>query len=95
LERTGRASPQTSGQRGVVEPNVKEGKGGLARPVIITFFWISNTSMALKTRAELVGLAFSTPEEFETLSQPRIFLWAVRCHLHLIVGRANGPALRA
>jgi len=73
------------GQRYVVEPNVKEGKGGLRD--LQSLFWISKYVHGVKDTAELVGLGVLTPEEFETFVTAEDFLWAVRCHLHLITNR--------
>ena len=74
------------GQRYVVEPNVKEGKGGLRD--LQSLFWMSKYVNGVKDAAELVDLKVFTPEEFETFVTAENFLWAVRCHLHLIAGRA-------
>ena len=74
------------GQRYMVEPNVKEGKGGLRD--LQSLFWISKYVNGVKDAAELVDLKVFTQEEFETFVTAEDFLWAVRCHLHLIAGRA-------
>ena len=74
------------GQRYMVEPNVKEGKGGLRD--LQSLFWMSKYVNGVKNAAELVGLGVFTPEEFETFIKAEDFLWAVRCHLHLLAGRA-------
>ena len=74
------------GQRYMVEPNVKEGKGGLRD--LQSLFWISKYVNDVKDAAELVALGVFTQDEFETFVTAEDFLWAVRCHLHLIAGRA-------
>ncbi|WP_296371497.1 [protein-PII] uridylyltransferase [Yoonia sp.] len=74
------------GQRYVVEPNVKEGKGGLRD--LQSLFWMGKYIHGVKDAAELVGLGVFTAEEFETFVTAEDFLWAVRCHLHLLSGRA-------
>ncbi len=74
------------GQRYVVEPNVKEGKGGLRD--LQSLFWINKYVNGVKDAADLVALKVFTAEEFETFVTAEDFLWAVRCHLHLISGRA-------
>ncbi len=74
------------GQRYMVEPNVKEGKGGLRD--LQSLFWISKYVNGVTDAAELVDLKVFTAEEFETFVTAEDFLWAVRCHLHLISGRA-------
>ena len=74
------------GQRYMVEPNVKEGKGGLRD--LQSLFWMSKYVNGVKDAAELVGLGVFTRDEFETFVKAEDFLWAVRCHLHMIAGRA-------
>ncbi|WP_413785266.1 [protein-PII] uridylyltransferase [Cognatiyoonia sp. IB215446] len=85
IERDERHRKQ-GGQRYVVEPNVKEGKGGLRD--LQSLFWISKYVNDVKDAADLVNLGVFTTEEFETFVTAEDFLWAVRCHLHLIAGRA-------
>ena len=75
------------GQRYVVEPNVKEGKGGLRD--LQSLFWIAKYVNGVKDAAELVDLKVFSAEEFATFVNAEDFLWAVRCHLHLIAGRAT------
>ncbi|MEL6913934.1 MAG: [protein-PII] uridylyltransferase [Pseudomonadota bacterium] len=75
------------GQRYVVEPNVKEGKGGLRD--LQSLFWIAKYIHGVSNAADLVPLGLFTREEFETFLKAEEFLWAIRCHLHLITGRAT------
>ncbi|KUJ78350.1 [protein-PII] uridylyltransferase [Ruegeria profundi] len=75
------------GQRYVVEPNVKEGKGGLRD--LQSLYWIAKYIYGVQDVAELVPLGLFTPEEFRTFVQAEDFLWAVRAHLHLVTGRAT------
>ncbi|MBR2656406.1 MAG: [Loktanella sp.] len=84
-ERTERHRKQ-GGQRYMVEPNVKEGKGGLRD--LQSLFWMSKYVNGVKSAAELVGLGVFTQDEFEKFIKAEDFLWSVRCHLHLIAGRA-------
>ena len=74
------------GQRYVVEPNVKEGKGGLRD--LQSLYWIGKYVYDVREAADLVGRGVFTPEEYATFAKAEEFLWAVRCHLHLIAGRA-------
>ncbi|SIP87222.1 UTP--GlnB (protein PII) uridylyltransferase, GlnD [Paracoccus thiocyanatus] len=83
-ERTERHRRQ-GGQRYVLEPNVKEGKGGLRD--LQTLYWIAKYIHRVDRAVELVDLGFFTREEHLTFWQAEDFLWAVRCHLHLIAGR--------
>lgn len=73
------------GQRYMVEPNVKEGKGGLRD--LQSLFWIAKYLHGVQNPAELVRLKMFRPEEYATFEKAETFLWAVRCHLHLITGR--------
>ncbi|ETX15178.1 PII uridylyl-transferase [Roseivivax halodurans JCM 10272] len=74
------------GQRYLVEPNVKEGKGGLRD--LQSLFWITKYVYRTDDTAELVRHGVFRPDEHETFVKAEAFLWAVRCHLHLIAGRA-------
>ncbi|CAD0184040.1 PII uridylyl-transferase [Ruegeria sp. THAF57] len=75
------------GQRYMVEPNVKEGKGGLRD--LQSLYWIAKYIYGVQDVAELVPLGLFTPDEFATFVQAEDFLWAVRSHLHLVTGRAT------
>ncbi|MBF9034577.1 [protein-PII] uridylyltransferase [Rhodobacterales bacterium HKCCE2091] len=85
-ERADRHKKQ-GGQRYMVEPNVKEGKGGLRD--LQTLYWIAKYIHGVDTVAELVDLGLFSREEFEAFDEAERFLWSVRCHLHLIAGRAT------
>ena len=66
--------------RYMVEPNVKEGKGGLRD--INTLFWIAQYHYGIKYARELVKLGVLTQKEFSRFRKASDFLWAVRCHMH-------------
>ena len=74
------------GQRYVLEPNVKEGKGGLRD--LQTLYWIGKYLHGTESAAGLVHHGLFSPEEYYRFRQAETFLWAVRCHLHDIAGRA-------
>ncbi len=74
-------------QRYVVEPNVKEGKGGLRD--LQTLFWIAKYIHRVRDTSELVRLGMFTQDEYETFEDAEEFLWSVRCHMHLLAGRAQ------
>ncbi|WP_170427061.1 [protein-PII] uridylyltransferase [Ruegeria arenilitoris] len=78
---------QKQGERYMVEPNVKEGKGGLRD--LQSLYWIAKYIYGVQDVAELVPLGLFTPDEFNTFAQAEEFLWAVRSHLHLVTGRAT------
>ncbi len=71
--------------RYVVEPNLKEGKGGLRD--LHTLFWIGKYIHQVRSVGELVGKGLLSPAELRRFQKSENFLWAVRCHLHLIAGR--------
>lgn len=73
--------------RYVVEPNVKEGKGGMRD--LHALFWIGKYIYDVDRAAELVGKGLLTAAEYRQFHRADNFLWAVRCHLHLIIGRAE------
>ena len=86
VERADRHKRQ-GGQRYMVEPNVKEGKGGLRD--LQTLYWIAKYEHGVDTVAELVRLGVFTQKEFAAFDAAERFLWAVRCHIHLLAGRAQ------
>ena len=85
VERTERHNRQ-GGQRYVVEPNVKEGKGGLRD--LQALFWIAKYVEGVRNVGDLVATGTFRREEYEQFRRAETFLMAVRCHLHLIAGRA-------
>lgn len=74
------------GQRYVLEPNVKEGKGGLRD--LQTLYWIGKYLHRVGSARELVAQGLFDAEEYDTFRTAEDFLWTVRCHLHYIAGRA-------
>lgn len=73
--------------RYVVEPNVKEGKGGLRD--LHTLFWIGKFVNRVRSVAELVDAGLLTHQELRQFQKAEDFLWAVRCHLHAITNRTE------
>jgi [protein-PII] uridylyltransferase len=73
--------------RYVVEPNLKEGKGGLRD--LHTLFWIGKYVYKVHNVAELVDKGLFTAKELRRFRRSENFLWAVRCHLHIIARRAE------
>jgi len=76
---------QIGNTRYVVEPNIKEGKGGLRD--LHTLFWIGKYFYRVKTSAELIEKGVFSAEELRTFVRAEDFLWAIRCHLHFLTGR--------
>ncbi len=75
------------GQRYMLEPNVKEGKGGLRD--LQTLFWITKYLSHAENPEEMIQKGYFTAEEHEQFYQAECFLWTVRCHLHLTTKRAT------
>ena len=73
--------------RYVVEPNVKEGKGGLRD--LHTLYWIGKYIHKVREPRELVTVGLLTQNEYRAFRRAETFFWAVRCHLHTITGRAE------
>src|SRR3954454_23592419 len=73
--------------RYVVEPNVKDGKGGLRD--LHTLYWIGKYVHGVDRPADLVGAGLLSAAEFKRFDRAERFFWSVRCHLHLLAGRAE------
>ncbi|MEO7366125.1 MAG: [protein-PII] uridylyltransferase [Sphingomicrobium sp.] len=73
--------------RYVVEPNIKDGKGGLRD--LHTLYWIGKYVHDVERPSDLVGAGLFSATEFASFERAERFLWAVRCHLHLAAGRAE------
>ena len=73
--------------RYVVEPNVKEGKGGLRD--LHTLFWIAKYLYRVNEPAELVAKGVLTEGEARHFERAERFLTTVRCHIHYLSGRAD------
>ncbi len=73
--------------RYVVEPNVKEGKGGLRD--LHTLYWIGKYIHKVRVASELVDVGLFSAEEYRAFRRSDDFFLAVRCHLHLVTGRAE------
>ena len=73
--------------RYLVEPNVKEGKGGLRD--LNTLSWIGQYTYKTDDTRQLVDAGLFTTREFALFERCEEFLWRVRCHLHFASGRAE------
>ncbi|HUB65010.1 MAG TPA: [protein-PII] uridylyltransferase [Methylocella sp.] len=83
-ERDGRIA-QAGRSRYLVEPNIKNGKGGLRD--LNTLFWIAKYVYRLRETADLVGAGVFSRSEYRLFLRCEEFLWRVRCHLHFLTGR--------
>lgn len=73
--------------RYLVEPNVKDGKGGLRD--LHTLFWIGKYYYRVRTGDKLVEKGVFTRAEYNLFRKADDFLWAVRCHMHFLAGKAE------
>lgn len=75
------------GSRYQLEPNIKEGKGGLRD--LHTLFWIAKFLYNVDDIATLVQRKVFTAAEVRTFEKAQNFLWTLRCHMHYLSGRAD------
>jgi [protein-PII] uridylyltransferase len=73
--------------RYLVEPNVKDGKGGLRD--LQTLYWIGKYLYRVEDASDLVHHGVFSKEEYNLFQKAEAFLWTVRCHLHYLTGRAE------
>ncbi|CAN7372621.1 [protein-PII] uridylyltransferase [Bosea sp. LjRoot9] len=73
--------------RYLVEPNVKDGKGGLRD--LNTLFWIAKYAYRVDDVSELVAAGLFDRKELVMFQRSEEFLWRVRCWMHFITGRAE------
>ena len=73
--------------RYLVEPNIKDGKGGLRD--LHTLFWIGKYFYRVRSGEELVDKGVFTRAEYNQFLKAEDFLWAVRCHMHFATGKAE------
>jgi [protein-PII] uridylyltransferase len=73
--------------RYLVEPNVKDGKGGLRD--LHTLFWIAKYVYRVRDTDELAERGVFDAQEYRTFRRCADFLWSVRCNLHFYSGRAE------
>ena len=71
--------------RYLVEPNIKDGKGGLRD--LHTLFWIGKYFYRVRTTDELVEKGVFTRQELNLFRKSEDFLWAVRCYMHFLTGK--------
>ena len=73
--------------RYVLEPNIKDGKGGLRD--LHTLLWIAKYLYRILGMDDLVRLGVLTEKEARRFAKAQNFLWTLRCHLHLTAGRTG------
>ncbi|MBI1360583.1 MAG: [protein-PII] uridylyltransferase [Alphaproteobacteria bacterium] len=73
------------GSRYRVEPNVKDGKGGLRD--LQTLYWLAKYIHGGETLTQVLDNAAFTSADKAVYMRECRFLWTVRCHLHYLTGR--------
>jgi [protein-PII] uridylyltransferase len=74
-----------------LEPNVKEGPGGLRDIQMIG--WVAKRHFGAETLHDLVGHGFLTESEYQTLIEHQNYLWQIRFALHILAGRREDRLL--
>ncbi|MDH5183842.1 MAG: [protein-PII] uridylyltransferase [Gammaproteobacteria bacterium] len=74
-----------------LEPNIKEGPGGLRDIQMIG--WVAKRHFDANSLQDLMTHGFLTEEECNSLWQGQLFLWKVRFALHILTGRREDRLL--
>jgi [protein-PII] uridylyltransferase len=74
-----------------LEPNIKEGPGGLRDIQMIA--WVASRHFGTASLQQLVDHGFLTRKEYETLVEGRNLLWNIRFALHMLTGRGEDRLL--
>lgn len=74
-----------------LEPNIKEGPGGLRDIQMIG--WVAKRHFNTQSLHTLVERGFLTESELQDLKDGRTFLWEIRFALHLLAGRGEDRLL--
>lgn len=74
-----------------LEPNVKDGPGGLRD--IQTIAWITLRRYGIGSLNQLVELGILSRAEYLELNRARNYLWTIRFALHILAGRAEDRLL--
>ena len=74
-----------------LEPNIKEGPGGLRDIQMIG--WVAKRHFSTQSLHTLVERGFLTESELQDLKDGRSFLWEIRFALHLLTGRGEDRLL--
>ncbi len=87
LSERDRRHARSGESRYLVEPNIKESKGGLRD--LNTLFWIARYLYRVDDAAALIAKGVFSADEAASFDRAENFLWTVRCHLHFLTGRAE------
>ena len=70
-----------------LEPNIKEGPGGLRD--LQTIRWVAQSQYQIDTLAKLIKIGLITEKEYLEYRDARRFLWKIRNTLHLLANKAE------
>lgn len=73
--------------RALLQPNIKESKGGLRD--LQNLFWLATLTDNARTAKEMVRKRILSAAEARLLTRAHEFFWKIRCHLHVLAGRAD------
>ena len=73
--------------RYLVEPNIKESKGGFRD--LQSLYWMAKYVYGVENPRVLIEKGLFTEGEYKKILDAYSFLWSVRCHLHFLSGRAE------
>jgi [protein-PII] uridylyltransferase len=73
--------------RYMVEPNIKDGKGGLRD--LHMLYWLIKYIYPERSGGAFTGSGVFSPAERRAYRRCEDFLWTVRCHLHFLAGKAE------
>ncbi len=85
LEERDKRHERTGSSRYRVEPNIKDGKGGLRD--LHTLYWIAKHLNPELNGENWVEAGIFSPAEYGLYRRSEDFLWTVRCHLHFLAGK--------
>lgn len=70
-----------------LEPNIKEGPGGLRD--LQTIRWVAQSQYQINTLAKLIIIGLITEQEYLEYRNARRFLWKIRNALHILANKAE------
>lgn len=85
LEEQNARHARAGASRYLVEPNIKDGKGGLRD--LHTLHWLAKHLYPDKAEEEFIEAGVFTPDEYRSFRRCESFLWSVRCQLHFLTDR--------
>ena len=85
LEEQDERHEKSGKSRYLVEPNIKDGKGGLRD--LHTLYWLSKYVTDAENAKDFVDAGIFSKREYSSFLRCSRFLWAVRCHLHFLTKR--------